>query len=555
MTYYADYFFDKGRTIVIDDADNELDLCEEISVVAVLSDVIDHLHRVRIRIVLPKGRAITVNVDRQKIFDDPVSTLSRYGLSVSKVPAYSVTITEILMDTERNAKRLDTHRRLGFRFLKGRTAFYGYKALGAKTPSTYFLPKALRPVGTFEEWRSGIEPFVASRPELQLALAMGACSPVAALLQKASYLDIIPIFALIGQSSSGKSSSLKLMASIYGKPSIADGIIDTLVDTQARFFANLGQKRGFACLFDETSLVNWDFSSVLYQLSLGRERGRLNPDGTLKPVNTWSGCIVFTGETSLFDQTNKNSGLFARLVEFSCSWTKNGEEADEMARFISSHYGTAYIPLVEFLIGHQDEIPALFEDARTTLKDYIDVYSGVEERLVKNYALILATARIIKSVWDISINEEAILFLLLQVHQENIIFHFAEHVYHALQEQILDNWIHFPSHQSVRDATGEWGAGMWGERDTHGNSPCVWIGDNRFSDFLKKAGVNDQSAILKELHAKGWLVKFGDRYKKNHRLGNCELKCYCLLLPKKVTVTSNVAKKTTSSSQLKNLLE
>lgn len=55
-----------------------------------------------------------------------------------------------------------------------------------------------------------------ARPTVALALAIGASAAVIPLLKEAGVFSETPIFALIGRSSSYKTTMLKMMAGIYG---------------------------------------------------------------------------------------------------------------------------------------------------------------------------------------------------------------------------------------------------------------------------------------------------------------------------------------------------
>lgn len=527
MTHYDGYIFKKNRTMITDADGNQWDFCEEIRIVAVLSDIRSKARRVRVRITLTSGEKVYVNVDRDRIASSPIPVLAKYGLTLASTHEYNVTVTEILFETQATAKQGFFHDALGWRTYQKELCFFGCEMLGVSASSTYLRPKKLRPSGSLEVWREGISAFITDRPELQLALAIGACAPIASLLQKADVLELVSVFALIGQSSTGKTSALKMMASIWGKPSIQDGIIDTLLDTQNRFFANLGKKRGFPCFIDETSVLDNDLSSMLYQLSLGKERGRCNPDGSAKKTNHWSGTIVFTGETSLFLQTNGNKGLFARLVECPFVWTKDGPSAEKMTQHCAQNYGTAYVPLINYLLELPiDNLIVMYQNAIDTLHEYLQVYTGVERRLMKQYALLLLTARIIRDVWDIPICEEAIIRLLLQTHAEHPMHSMPEVIFESVKEQVLAHQEKFPK----KNSDGCEYHGIWGERDTYKFAPCVWIAANRFDEFVENAGTRNSKELLAQFHSNNWLAKFGDRYKKDHPLGGTDVKCYCLLL-------------------------
>jgi hypothetical protein len=555
MTYYDGYVI-KAHNIHITDIDgNAWKLCEEARIVAVLTNRHTSEQRVRVRLYLSTGESVTVNVARDQVITDPIRILTKYGLTLAPTREYTTTLAEILLETESSAKRLSYHDRLGWSFAKGKRYFYAEKVLGDPSPSTYLHRKKLRPEGSYVNWQKGIRKLLHNRPELQLALTIGACAPIAALLQREHVLELVSIFALIGQSGTGKTTMLTLMSAVWGRIGYQNGIVDTLLDTQNYFFASLGKKHGFPCFIDETSAQpGWDFTGLLYQISMRKEKGRCNPDGTQKPVNHWSGTIIFTGERSLFNQTNGNEGLFARLVEFPFQWTENGEEAEAITDFCSANHGTAYVPLIEYLLQLSiTDLRAQYDAARDTLLQEIAPLTSVDRRLMKQYAMLLMTSRIIAKVWQVPIDEPSIIRLLVDTHQCNRLRNRPAYIYEAIIEQFLANLGKFPDSQDPATTAQS----IWGERSTYKYQPCVWIIAKHFEDFLKTAGATISTDLLKQLHSCGHLIKVGDRFKVKHGINRAEPKCYCIPLGQVTTpARSSIAKKkqSPSSENIKKLM-
>lgn len=551
MTFFNDYIFKDGRTLVVDEDGNESDFCEEIRVIKVIYDVDTKELLVGIKLICSDGRPVYEEYPRSAIVDDPITTLTNQGLSVSPVREYAVTISEILFDTERNAKREYRHSHLGFRETKKGRVFLMKNAIGANVSSTYCEPRALRTRGRFPAWREGILKHVGDRVELQLALAIGASAPVAAILKKLSLLDGAAVYALIGESSSGKSSALKLMASVWSKPSVSEGVIDSFVNTEAYFFARLGQKNGFPHFVDETSAQpNMDLTTLVYNISLGQERGRCKPDGTPRPRKKWAGTVVFTGENSLFQQTNCNKGLYARLIELSFPWTADPESAEALVRFVNEQYGTAAIPLMEKVLSMPDrELAELFEDALSGITSQFNPANGVERRIMKLYAIILVSALIASEAWDISFDLGGILRLLREHHDGNdAVRDRTRLVYESVKQQVLANWMKFPASVAEYDA-----AAIWGEQGKHEQMPCVWIATEHLQEFLENAGEYNVKTALSALNKKGWIAKFGDRYKKQHKIAGTSVDCYCLML-QMASVAIPLPKSRITKSKISELL-
>ncbi len=542
MTYYDGYVIKAHSIFITDIEGNEWKLCEEVRIVAILTNRHTKEQRVKARLYLSTGESVTVNTARDQLITDPIRVLTKYGLTLAPTREYTTTLAEILLETEASAKHLSFHDRLGWSFAKGQRRFFAEGVLGDFSPSTYIHRKKLKPAGSYVNWQKGISQFLLNRPELQLALTIGACAPIAALLQREHVLELVSIFAMIGQSGTGKTTMLTLMASIWGRIGYQNGIVDTLLDTQNFFFANLGKKHGFPCFIDETSAQpDWDFTGLLYQISSGKEKGRCNADGTPKPVNHWSGTIIFTGERSLFDQTNGNEGLYARLVEFPFQWTEDGEEAEKIMDFCSANHGTAYVPLIEHLLELDiADLRAQYGAARDTLLQKITPLTSVDRRLSKQYSMLLMTSRIIAKVWQVPIDEPSIIRLLVETHQGNRLRNRPAYIYEAIVEQVLANSGKFPNSQDSATTAQS----IWGERGSYNYRLCVWIIAKHFKDFLDTAGATISTDLLKQLHSCGHLIKVGDRFKATHTIDRVKVKCYCVPLGDVTApARSNVVKK------------
>lgn len=551
MTYFDGYII-KAHGIYISDIEgNEWKLCEEVRIVAVLTNRHTNEQRVKVKLYLSTGNSVLVDVARDQLIADPIRILTKYGLTLAPTREYTTTLAEILLETEVSAKRLSYHERLGWSFKKDKRRFFAGEVLGDPSPSTFLHRKKLKAEGSYVNWQQGMSNLLLNRPELQLALAIGACAPIAALLQREHVLELVSIFALIGQSGTGKTTMLTLMSSIWGRIGYQNGIVDTLLDTQNYFFANLGKRHGFPCFIDETSAQpSWDFSGFLYQISMGKEKGRCAADSTPKPVNHWSGAVIFTGERSLFDQTNGNEGLFARLAEFPFQWTADGEEAEKIMDFCSTNHGTAYVPLIEYLLQLSiTDLRNQYDAARDTLLLEITPLTSVDRRLMKQYSMLLMTSRIITKVWQLPINERNIIRLLVETHQGNRLRNRPAYIYEAIVEQVLANWGKFPNSREPVSTVQS----IWGERSTYNYQQCVWISANRFEALLQNAGATISTDLLKQLHSCGHLIKVGDRFKVTHTIDRVKVKCYCVPLGDVTAPAhSSIAKKKTTSPSLQN---
>ena len=407
-------------------------------------------------------------------------------------------------------------------------------------------------------------------PLLALPIAMGITAPIATRLKNAGLTDETALWALIGSTSTGKTTSLKLSASVWGKPS-GDGIIDNLTGTEKYFFASLADREGFPNYFDETSAVSWDFTKAIYTVALSREGGRCNTDGTPKKRKTWSGAVIFTGETSMFHRTNGNGGLYARLVEFDFSWFVEETLPDKISRFVAQNYGTAWMQYICFLQSIDDALlTSSYDEKIIETKKNIALslgydednwetkkFTGVQNRIVKKLALLLLALDTMFTAWDISADRAKIVEYIKLAYEHNASRidkidafkeSFVQHI--AAYRKVFPEVYHTGFDSSAKSSAR-------GFQDKLKGRSCVWVLAEEFEDQLLKHGLDASPSTLKELHNRGIIEHFKDRYRKVYKTGNISPSCYCFY-PQTYGVlpTKNKAKnKNKKSKQLKSLLD
>ncbi len=75
--------------------------------------------------------------------------------------------------------------------------------------------------------------------------------------------------------------------------------------TTNAIYAALSNNQGITVGFDEASCSALDYSTLIYNLSHGRDKARCNKDSSLRESKTWSTTIISTAEESLLTKTKK----------------------------------------------------------------------------------------------------------------------------------------------------------------------------------------------------------------------------------------------------------
>lgn len=556
MTYYASFIAQNQRISLIDMTGQIHDLCEEFLVTEVICDLDTGDSSLMVEIIRSGGSSATVELPRREASINPLPILAAGGLSVANVPIYTVTLTEILHEMEKSAPVSFRHSKLGFQLVDGKKVFLAAETATPKGVTFYKDGTKLAPRGTFEAWREGIIPFIEEKTETILALAMGASAPVASMLETVGVLEESMLWALIGASSQGKTSALKLSSSVWGVPSIK-GLIDTLLDTENYFIATIANKNGFPHFIDETSACRWDFTRMIYNLAMSCDRGRCNSNGTAKPIRRWSaGTITFTGEKSMLAQSNQNGGLFARLLEFDFTWTKDAASAEKISRFVIKQHGTAgqlFIEMLQTIDEH--ELADLYYAHLDSLKEVIPPTSGIEERIIKKLAVLRLTIQLMECAWDIPVDQEAVDELLNQSFAQNAPkADRYEALYETMKQYIVSHENLFPD-ESILKTPQLAKIAKQGVISQYKYRPCIWIMSEFFDEFLDDHGIAPTSNVLHAMKDRQMIAYFGDRFKKKKEFGKGrKVSCYCLLLDCFDTTATPKTRKRPIKTKIKDLL-
>ena len=543
--------------------------CPRIQVIKKLRDICTGRYFLEIKFYA--GSQVEVIVLERKLLGEKfLPYLLDKGFSLTATESNSITLCDILLEQENSLNIELCHTKLGYQTAKDQNYYFGKEEISGKIASTYVGDQNLSSSGAFCEWQSFVKEVLEVNPLLALPLAMGVSAPVATRLKLAGVTDETLLWALIGASSTGKTTCLKLSASAWGKPS-GDGIIDNLTGTEKYFFASLSSREGYPNYFDETSAVTWEFTRAIYTVALSREGGRCNTDGTPKKRKTWSGAVVFTGETSMFHRTNGNGGLHARLIELDFSWFPDEKQPEKISRFVAQSYGTAWLQLMNYLQSLTDiDLCEKYDSSVIEIRKAIALQSGFDDdswetkkftgiqiRIIKKLAILLLSVDIMLAAWDFSIDRSRVMADILSVYDHNASrIDKIDEFYDALVQYITRFRNDFPDVKKTGfDISSQNNAK--GFVTTNKDKRCVWILASEFEAQLLKHGLDASPNVLKELHRRNIIERFGDRYRKSYRSGKLEPTCFCFYLDSAPADIAPKSKKKSKkkSSQLKSLLE
>ena len=153
------------------------------------------------------------------------------------------------------------------------------------------------------------------RPGLNAILASAFAAPLVRFTGHSGLL----MSCYSQESGIGKSTALKIAQSVWGNPITA---VQSLGDTQASVIKKIGETKNLPLYWDElkTETDTTKFINMVFQLSLGKEKSRLNSDITQRESGTWQTLMVSASNDSILGQVIKQTrtttaGIF-RVFEY-----------------------------------------------------------------------------------------------------------------------------------------------------------------------------------------------------------------------------------------------
>lgn len=261
--------------------------------------------------------------------------------------------------------------------------------------------------GTFEEFKQFFESEIKGS-HMELVLCLGVATIVHGYLK---IVEKYPLDNLLinlqGKSSTGKSTALSFIASLYGP---VEGVLKSFNATGNAIFGLANKiQGGLPLLLDEMGASTAkDNSALLYQLASGSEKLRMNKSLNLRETNRFTSLIFVSSEERLASRLQELDGLKVRHLEFSnIQWTKSATHSTKMKQFITNHYGVLIDHLIQKIIENDlNQMKELYVQAMTDISPKL-VDNPLKDRIAANLALIMTSSRLLRII-GLEINEEVL---------------------------------------------------------------------------------------------------------------------------------------------------
>lgn len=214
--------------------------------------------------------------------------------------------------------------------------------------------------GTWEGWMEAVEQS-RSHPRVMLGFYAALSTPLLLLTGT-------PNFAIdwAGQTTTGKTTSLRLGASVWGNPDErAPAAVISTWDNTAVWMERAAALRNYLPLIlDDTKQAKnqKQIPTIVYNLTQGRGRGRGSPLGT-RQVVTWHNVILSSGEGKITD-FSEDGGTRVRVLSVWGSPFRGGtvDLVNKINFALLQHYGHAGPRFVQWLLQNRGRWPEWREE-------------------------------------------------------------------------------------------------------------------------------------------------------------------------------------------------
>ena len=270
---------------------------------------------------------------------------------------------------------------------------------------THSKIKKLKSQGTAQEWRKNIARYCVGNSRLIFA---ASCAFASVLLPLSNQLG--GGFHLRGESSTGKSSALKVAGSVLGC-SGENGFNETWRGTQNGIEAVAAYHNHLLLPLDEIKEIKRveDVGKLIYMLSNGFATSRMTKDITARKRDEWLLLFLSSGELSFQDLTRETKeqtfgGQEARFIDISAvpensshgvfenlhGFNNGAEFSSYLNRASVTYYGAAIREFIQYTADNYDKVKEIIEEARINFfQNYVDPQaSGEVFRVAEKFALV-----------------------------------------------------------------------------------------------------------------------------------------------------------------------
>ena len=378
---------------------------------------------VEISVTLPRDGERVIKVPSGLFMDYKKLGVALGDKGVFVHPKESARITAYLVEyaklIQKEGKAQEAFARFGWRdidgtdprFILGDVVIDKLGNYTRSSPAHYLAPirDTVSAMGNLDEWRKAMKIYtdVASMP-FKLAILLGFATPLFALTKHFGM-----IYNMVGSGGEGKSTALKFISSIWGKPKCEQALVKdsaiSLVNTIG-YYQNLP-----ICLDEMTTLPSDKLVDLAYTVTQGRGKNRADRTGANR-VNTtmWKTIVIGTSNTSLYEKlamhrTGNNAHAY-RIFEVNThpSLVENSPKILTAENIIEHNHGMAGRLFATYLVKNVRETLAVLINTQEEITEKHPMSSTAERYYYSMFGCAATGAHIASSklgLIDFDINQ------------------------------------------------------------------------------------------------------------------------------------------------------
>lgn len=449
------------------------------------------------------------------------STLTSKGIVIYEYCSGPISeyLIEQVDDFVQKKKVVYQHEQLGWnKKLDMSKGFFASHSIGAPYSSIIRGndDEKLGPHGDKPTYDAMIQKEVIPNKSLHLPFVLAFTAPIVPLMYGKSACPVL-MTNFAGKSSQGKTTSLALMASVWGRGIVDNdrlSVIKTFASTQNGFEAAVNSNNGVPVLFDdyEAASQGLSFGSLIYTLAQGESKIRCDKFGHPKATYQWRTTIALTGESSIFDRAGHNLGLKPRIVEFkNKAWTVSKQNSINITSVVGENYGFYGEAFALGLSSKtREELDQYYEDSNKVVETKLPSKDNISDRIQTRLVLIRMTAVLVKEILGLNVDVDYITdFLVDNEKSRQQSLDVFEEAKRKICDFIVSNLYRFVRTEKQFHETTLPNANIVGRIYNGRQGYLVLFLEEPFMSILSH--FNDRDAILEHWRDEGFLITRKDR--------------------------------------------
>jgi putative DNA primase/helicase len=287
----------------------------------------------------------------------------------------------------------------------------GRPAIGPKDAEPHILQDeppdcALRQSGTLEQWQQHVGKFCCANSRLIFSVSIPFAAPLLHLLGEES-----AGFHLVGNSSLGKTTAIRVGASVVGSPNY----VGQWRQTANALEATAAQHNDLPLYLDEIGQTDSRVvAESAYALAGGEGKRRMNRDATGRPTTRWRLLFLSSGELTLADKIKEDgrhratAGQAVRVLDIPARagahglfedlhGSKDGAEfSTKLSAAAALYYGTPLMRFVQKLAQRPADLTVWVCKVRLAFREdmKLGVVDGQVHRAVNRFSLVAAAGEL-----------------------------------------------------------------------------------------------------------------------------------------------------------------